>query len=195
MCERGAKRNFEPWREAKLAEETEEERLDRLEREEAEKDKMQELETKVLDAKTEMEIADALDSIRTRNARIERGEKGGDIAIVRDERDLERERQEAEDEEAARRAFEGANGEKVRRLHDIEISLAEELPGPSTMISDLAESPQSFTTTTTASTASTASSAPTATTATTALTTFKKAAKKKVDYAAKLGIKKKPSLV
>src|SRR3954468_23539669 len=60
-CERGAKRNFEPWREAKLAEETEEERLDRIEKEEAERDAMKELETKVLDAKTEMAIADALD--------------------------------------------------------------------------------------------------------------------------------------
>ena len=45
-CERGAKRNFEPWREAKLNEETEEERLDRIEREEAERDAMKELETK-----------------------------------------------------------------------------------------------------------------------------------------------------
>ena len=71
-CEKGAKRNFEPWREAKLAEETEEERLDRLEREEAERDAMKELEAKTLDAKTEMQIADALDEIRTRNARIER---------------------------------------------------------------------------------------------------------------------------
>ncbi|KAK0334438.1 Pre-mRNA-splicing factor cwf16, partial [Friedmanniomyces endolithicus] len=39
-CERGAKRNFEVWRERVLGEETDEERLDRLEREESERDKM-----------------------------------------------------------------------------------------------------------------------------------------------------------
>lgn len=106
-CERGAKRNFEPWREAKLNEETEEERLDRLEREEAEKDAMKELETKVLDAKQEMAIADALDEIRSRNARIERAEKDGkkaDVPVV--DVDEARKRQEEEDAEAARKAFE-----------------------------------------------------------------------------------------
>ncbi|KAF1954048.1 mRNA splicing protein-like protein Yju2 [Byssothecium circinans] len=105
-CERGAKRNFEPWREAKLAEETEEERLDRLEREEAERDAMKELETKVHDAKQEMAISDALDEIRSRNARIEQAEKEGkgtDIPV----KDIDgvRKREEEEDAEAARKAF------------------------------------------------------------------------------------------
>ncbi|KAJ4293403.1 Pre-mRNA-splicing factor cwf16 [Kalmusia sp. IMI 367209] len=107
-CERGAKRNFEPWREAKLNEETEEERLDRLEREEAERDAMKELESKVLDAKQEMAIADALDEIRSRNARIERAEKEGKKADVPvEDVDEKRKRQEEEDAEAARKAFEG----------------------------------------------------------------------------------------
>jgi hypothetical protein len=104
-CERGAKRNFEPWREAKLAEETEEERLDRLEREEAERDAMKELETKVLDAKTEMAIADALDEIRSRNARIEKVDKDGIKTDVVDVVDEQRKREEEEDAEAARKAF------------------------------------------------------------------------------------------
>lgn len=116
-AERGAKRNFEPWREAKLAEETEEERLDRLEREEAERDAMKELETKVLDAKTEMAIADALDEIRSRNARIDRADKDGAMTDVVDVVDNERKRQEEEDAEAARKAFERASmpdiGEEV----------------------------------------------------------------------------------
>ncbi|KAF2733391.1 DUF572-domain-containing protein [Polyplosphaeria fusca] len=107
-CERGAKRNFEPWRAAKLAEETEEERLDRLEREEAEHDAMQELETKVLDAKTEMAVADALDEIRSRNARIARADKEGVVLTdVPDPVDKKRKREEEEDAEAARKAFEG----------------------------------------------------------------------------------------
>ncbi|KAH7071434.1 CWC16 protein [Paraphoma chrysanthemicola] len=105
-CERGAKRNFEPWREAKLAEETEEERLDRLEKEEAERDAMKELETKVLDAKTEMAIADALDEIRSRNARIEKADRDGvETKVEADPADDRRRRQEEEDAEAARQAF------------------------------------------------------------------------------------------
>jgi DNA-directed RNA polymerase subunit RPC12/RpoP len=107
-CERGAKRNFEPWREAKLAEETEEERLDRLEKEESERDAMKELETKVLDAKTEMAIADALDEIRSRNARLEKADRDGvEVRVDEDPAADRRRRQEEEDAEAARRAFAG----------------------------------------------------------------------------------------
>lgn len=116
-CEKGARRNFEPWREAKLAEETEEERLDRLEREEAEKDVMAEVEKKQLDAKTEMAIADALDDIRSRNARNERMGKGLEVAadVVRRDKDSVLAQQEAEDAEAARRAF------SYRYLDEMEI--------------------------------------------------------------------------
>jgi len=107
-CERGAKRNFEPWREAKLNEETEEERLDRLEKEENEKDAMKELETKVLDAKTEMAIADALDEIRSRNARLEKADREGvEPRVEVDPAEDRRKKQEEEDAEAARQAFAG----------------------------------------------------------------------------------------
>ncbi|KAK8101773.1 hypothetical protein PG999_012147 [Apiospora kogelbergensis] len=82
VCERGAKRNTEPWR--PLKEETDEERLDRLEKEEEERNAMEELEAKTVDAKREMAVADMLDEIRTSN---------------------DAERQEREDLEAARRAF------------------------------------------------------------------------------------------
>ncbi|KAI9827708.1 MAG: hypothetical protein M1819_006909 [Sarea resinae] len=117
-CEKGAKRNFEPWREkGEGNDETEEERLDRLEREEEEKNAMAELETKTLDAKREMAIADALDEIRTRNARNERVDRGGEgLTVIHETKDLEREAQEKEDEELARRAFMTEAGEKVRRI-------------------------------------------------------------------------------
>ena len=188
-CEKGAKRNFEPWREAKLAEETEEERLDRLEREEAERDAMKELEAKTLDAKTEMQIADALDEIRTRNARIERGEKDGVEATVVDHKDDERERQEAEDAEAARLAFLGAGGEKVRRLVEDDEDEQEAVPvaaGP--VASSSAASP---------SVASSIKSAAALMPPPSSIPvpTFQRRPKKKTDFGAKLGIKKKPSLV
>lgn len=126
-CERGAKRNFEPWRDpaSKELQETDEQRLDRLEREEAEaaeeeeRNAMEELEQKMQDSKREMQIADALDEIRTRNARIERGEKGGKeeqaLAQTRREADVRRLREDQELEEAARQAFTRENVERARQ--------------------------------------------------------------------------------
>ncbi|KAJ5958087.1 CWC16 protein [Penicillium vulpinum] len=119
QCERGAKRNFEVWRDdkdEKYNDETEEQTLDRLEKEHGEKeeqierDKMAELEDKMLDSKREMQIADALDEIRTRNARIERNEAHGDEALATvqqglDEEALRAERKAAEDAVAIRKEF------------------------------------------------------------------------------------------
>ncbi|KAI9667089.1 MAG: hypothetical protein M1831_001266 [Alyxoria varia] len=133
-AEKGMKRNFEPWRESKLAEETEEERLDRLEREEAEQDAMTELENKTLDAKTEMAIADKLDEIRTRNARMERADKAAAEAAVakkKDEIDEEKEREEREIEEAAKAAFRSGMGEWLKSaVEEVEEVIEEESATP-----------------------------------------------------------------
>ncbi|KAJ5669886.1 Splicing factor YJU2 [Penicillium macrosclerotiorum] len=134
-CEKGAKRNFEPWRDAKSEKykETEAETLDRLEREEneeqeqLERDKMAELEEKMQDSKREMAIADALDEIRTRNARIARSEMKGDegaLDLIHNELDEDKLQQDMEDEETARKAFMTASGERVKRIVD------EEEPAP-----------------------------------------------------------------
>jgi hypothetical protein len=133
ICEKGARRNFEIWRDGRGEEfdETDEQRLDRLEREEAEsgemeeKNAMAELEQKMEDSKREMKIGDALDEIRTRNARIERGEKGAlgveeALADVRHQAEQEKRRVEREDEELARRAFEDGNIEKVLLQEEME---------------------------------------------------------------------------
>jgi hypothetical protein len=103
-CERGAKRNVEPWRQ-NTAEETDEQRLERLEKEEEERNAMVELEAKTVDAKREMAVADALDEIRTRNARLERSERDGVEFTVAAPEDDEAVRQEKEDEKAAKAAF------------------------------------------------------------------------------------------
>lgn len=170
-CEKGAKRNFEPWREAKLAEETEEEMLDRMEREEAEKDAMKDLEKKTVDAKTEMAVADALDDVRMRNAARERKDKDGGAGPVLsrpDEKDEVRERIEREIEEQARLAFLGGTGEKVRRLGD-DLLVDGEDEGPENVNGAGSQEKPSM------------SPPP--------LPTFQRQVKKKKDFAAALGIK------
>jgi Saf4/Yju2 protein len=115
IAESGAQRNFELWREGHV-EETDEERLQRLEAEEADIDPMKDLEAKMVDAQKEMAVSDALDEIRAANARNEKAAETGEMAVVEEVKDDALERQEAEDTEAARRAFQDLSGEKVRRL-------------------------------------------------------------------------------
>jgi len=176
-CERGAKRNTEPWRIGAAKEESEEERLDRLEREEEERNAMVELETKTLDAKREMAVADALDEIRTRNARMERVDREGvEVSVARPSANEERERQEKEDEEAARRAF-------MMRQEALEEVVEDE---------DMVETSSSAAG---PSAASTAESRRKDAIAMPPPPSFKRVVKKKKDLSAALGIKKKPSLV
>lgn len=117
-CEHGAQRNFEPWR--ATDDKKDEDKLARLEEEE--NDPMAALENKAVDSKREMDILDALQSIKSRNARLERAGKedserilehvssrtevGDSTVEVRlSEYEAQRKREEEEDEEEVRRVF------------------------------------------------------------------------------------------
>ncbi|KIP02665.1 hypothetical protein PHLGIDRAFT_20427 [Phlebiopsis gigantea 11061_1 CR5-6] len=106
-AEHGASRNFEPWREE--ADTKEEDRLARLEAEE--NDPMKALENRTVDSKREMEILDALQDIRARNARNERVGHSDDLLAklhmeeIETEEDRERKQAEEEDEELVRQVF------------------------------------------------------------------------------------------
>ena len=131
IAEHGASRNFEPWREEKGDEE--EDKLAQLEAEE--NDPMKALENRTLDSRREMEILDALQDIRTRNARIERvdadavleslAKRGKGKAVELDPEELERRKAEEEDEALVRRYFSKAQDIEIqdeRRIAEREMA-------------------------------------------------------------------------
>lgn len=97
VAEHGASRNFEPWRDEKAIEE---DRIARMEEEE--NNPMKALENRTTDSKREMDILDALQDIRSRNARHERigaslaDKEGGIESIVQDDVEIELEETEEE---------------------------------------------------------------------------------------------------
>lgn len=106
-AEHGASRNFEPWREEQAVEE--EDRLAKLEEEE--NNPMKALENRTVDSKREMDILDALQDIRARNARNERVGQSVDLVerLGLEEVETEEEREkrllEEEDEKLVREVF------------------------------------------------------------------------------------------
>ncbi|KAG2028204.1 DUF572-domain-containing protein, partial [Suillus americanus] len=106
-AEHGASRNFEPWREERVVEE--EDCSSPLEEEE--NNPMKALENRTVDAKREMDILDALQDIRARNARNERVGQASDLVsrmtVEEEETEEERERRlaEEEDEKLVREVF------------------------------------------------------------------------------------------
>ena len=115
-AEAGATRNFEPWRKDE-DEVTDEE--GELEREEAEKDAMQTLEARTMEAKREMEIEDALDAIRTRNARLNKVDADDVLrSITAKAEEHDAALAEEQDREMARQVFASEDDVVVRRLAD-----------------------------------------------------------------------------
>ncbi|TFK42846.1 hypothetical protein BDQ12DRAFT_624166 [Crucibulum laeve] len=107
IAEHGASRNFEPWREERAVEE--EDRLAKLEEEE--NNPMKALENRTTDSKREMEILDALQDLRARNARNERVGQSVDLLAriaaedLENEEDAEKKHFEEEDEKLVREVF------------------------------------------------------------------------------------------
>jgi hypothetical protein len=110
QAEHGASRNFEPWRDEEVTQE--EDRLAKLEEEE--NNPMKVLENRTSDSKREMDILDALQDIRARNARNERvatGQETVDLIErlgkdeVEDEEEREKRLAEEEDEKLVKAVF------------------------------------------------------------------------------------------
>ncbi|CAG8478602.1 10916_t:CDS:2 [Paraglomus brasilianum] len=123
VAEHGASRNFEPWREERLAGEEE-----KLQKElEEENNPMKALENRTLDSKREMDILDALDEIRTRNARNERIDADAILERMVDEDEKTANERVVEldkkDEQLAKAIFKTADDEvfeKVMRVGDVD---------------------------------------------------------------------------
>ncbi|KAK6952336.1 hypothetical protein Daesc_006871 [Daldinia eschscholtzii] len=190
-CESGAKRSTEPWRVGR--DETDEERLDRLEKEEEERNAMVELEAKTVDAKREMAVADALDEIRIRNARLERANQEGVEVSVALPVDTEAERQEREDAEAARRAFEFAR--QVDKMTEDVIEEEMDDVAPASTSASASGSSGSGNGTPQPQPATASPSSASAPSKDMPPPSFKRVVKKKKDHSAALGIKKKAPLV
>ncbi|KAK4157620.1 hypothetical protein C8A00DRAFT_40046 [Chaetomidium leptoderma] len=207
IMERGAKRNTDPWKRGLVAEvggddETDEQRLDRLEREmaeaegEEERNAMAELEGKMEDAKREMAVADALDEIRSRNARLEQAhrEGGGELldgvvaGVVRPEEEVRR-RQDEEDAEAARRAFAFVRRQEMLEEVMEEDGEVENGNGAGSGSGSSSAAASTFDPKPPSAAAATSEMPPPP------VPSFKRQVKKKKDHAALLGIKKKQPLV
>jgi len=119
-AEHGAQRNFEPWRD------TEKEEIDRLAKlEEEENNPMKALENRTTDSKREMDILDALQDIRARNARNERVGKDTDDLVDRLQKGEE------EDEEARDKRLADEEDEMLVR----EVFSKVNVLGPSSLVS------------------------------------------------------------
>ncbi|KAJ1728280.1 Pre-mRNA-splicing factor cwf16 [Coemansia sp. Benny D160-2] len=119
--EKGAQRNFEPWREEKAINEE----LRRTKEEEEENNPIKALENRTEQSRREMEDLDALDELQMLNARAERVLAGDVLDAIaagkRTEEAKEREAREAEDQEddrIARMAFSRVNGRRVKRARE-----------------------------------------------------------------------------
>ncbi|KAJ2359189.1 Pre-mRNA-splicing factor cwf16 [Coemansia sp. RSA 2618] len=112
VAEKGAQRNFEPWREEKALNEQQQQQKE----DEEENNPIKALENRTEQSRREMEIMDALDEIRMQNARGERVDEAALVRMVRGEGEGKRKlAEDEEDEMLARQAFASVDGRRVKR--------------------------------------------------------------------------------
>ncbi|KAJ2330472.1 Pre-mRNA-splicing factor cwf16 [Coemansia sp. RSA 2673] len=113
--EKGALRNFEPWREEKALNEEQQQTKE----EEEENNPIKALENRTEQSRREMELMDALDEIRMQNAK---GERVSEAAVLEsiasrdvDDIKLKRLAEDEQDEQLAKQVFKTANGRRIKR--------------------------------------------------------------------------------
>ncbi|KAJ2079253.1 Pre-mRNA-splicing factor cwf16 [Coemansia sp. RSA 988] len=115
LAEKGAQRNFEPWREEKELNE----KIQKEKEEEEEDDPIKALENRTEQSRREMEIMDTLDEIRLLNARGERVATSGDAMIEAVEAKKGEDKSLLEeDERLAKEAFSTVGGRRIKRARE-----------------------------------------------------------------------------
>ncbi|KAJ2706075.1 Pre-mRNA-splicing factor cwf16 [Coemansia sp. IMI 203386] len=116
--EKGAQRNFEPWREENQINRE----LKKAKEEEEENNPIKVLENRTEQSRREMEIMDALDEIRMQNAKGERVHDKEVLQAVRERNVEEEERkrkiEEEEDERMAQMVFGSVGGRRIKRVRE-----------------------------------------------------------------------------
>ncbi|KAJ2614002.1 Pre-mRNA-splicing factor cwf16 [Coemansia sp. RSA 1365] len=115
LAEKGAQRNFEPWREEKELNE----KMQKEKEEEEEDDPIKALENRTEQSRREMEIMDTLDEIRLLNARGERVASSGDA--IKETVEAKKEAEQYlidEDERLAKEAFSTIGGRRIKRARE-----------------------------------------------------------------------------
>ncbi|KAJ1741071.1 Pre-mRNA-splicing factor cwf16 [Coemansia sp. RSA 990] len=112
VAEKGAERNFEPWREEKALNE----QLDREKEEEEEENPIKALENRTEQSRREMEVMDELDEIRLQNAKLEGNLGASVVKNLRKEEEEALKRQEEEDDRLAKMVF--AGGKRIKRARE-----------------------------------------------------------------------------
>lgn len=125
VAEHGVQRNFETWREEKIANEE----ISFRKQLEEEMDPMKALENKTVDSKREVDILESLDEIRTHNARSEKVDVDSALERLNERErkqqetvDEKRRREDAEDEAVAKIFFQStaADGLRLKRLLEVD---------------------------------------------------------------------------
>ncbi|KAJ1801968.1 Pre-mRNA-splicing factor cwf16 [Coemansia sp. RSA 2598] len=118
QVEKGAQRNFEPWREENQLNRE----MKQAKEEEEENNPIKALENRTEQSRREMEIMDALDDIRMQNAKGERVAESDVLETVKERGVEEEERkrlaEEEEDERLAQMAFSSAGGRRIKRARE-----------------------------------------------------------------------------